>query len=69
MLHHPAGKDPSCAPIDQAPERVAGEVGYFYAPNIVEQWIRPAGDGVDIILERVDVGTVSRDPAENAHQS
>jgi hypothetical protein len=49
MLHHPDCKDPDCAPIDNAPDRVPREVGYFYAPNIVEQWIRPAGDGVDII--------------------
>jgi hypothetical protein len=49
MLYHPDCKDPNCAPIDRAPERVDREVGYFYAPNIVEQWIRPAGDGVDII--------------------
>ena len=49
MLHHPDCTDPGCAPIDVAPQRVAREVGYFYAPNIVEQWIRPAGDGVDII--------------------
>jgi hypothetical protein len=49
MLHHPDCTDPGCAPIDNAPDRVPREVGYFYAPNIVEQWIRPAGDGVDII--------------------
>jgi hypothetical protein len=27
----------------------AGEVGFFYSANIIEEWIRPAGDGVDII--------------------
>jgi len=25
------------------------EYGWFYAANIIEQWTRPAGDGVDII--------------------
>ena len=49
MLRHPDCKDPTCAPFDKAGGRIPGEYGAFYAPNIVEQWIRPAGDGVDVI--------------------
>lgn len=49
VLHHPDCKGPTCASIDKAPDRLAREYGYLYAPNIVEQWIRPSGDGVDVI--------------------
>ena len=32
------------------PNRVAEvEYGWFYAANIIEQWTRPAGTGVDLI--------------------
>ncbi len=41
--------DPTCAPIDKAPDRLPREYGYLYAPNIIEQWTRPSGDGVDVI--------------------
>ena len=49
MLRHPDCKDPTCAPFDKAGGRIPGEYGALYAPNIVEQWIRPAGNGADII--------------------
>ncbi len=49
MLRHPDCRDPRCAPFDNAEGRNPREYGFFYAANIIEQWIRPAGDGVDVI--------------------
>lgn len=49
MLRHRDCKDATCAPMDSAPERSPDEYGFFYSANIIEQWTRPAGDGVDII--------------------
>ena len=49
VLHHPDCTQETCA----GPTRWEGvnprEYGFFYAANIIEQWIKPAGDGVDII--------------------
>lgn len=49
MLYHPKCSGPDCAPHSTRPELVDVEYGWFYAANIIEQWIRPAGNGVDII--------------------
>jgi hypothetical protein len=49
MLRHPACNDPSCAPHTGNDEDRAEEYGFFYSSNIIEQWTRPAGNGVDII--------------------
>ena len=49
MLYHPQCKDPTCAPHSTRPELAEVEYGWFYAANIIEQWTRPAGTGVDII--------------------
>ncbi len=48
-LRHPACTDPSCAPHSDMFAYHADEYGFFYSANIIEQWIRPAGNGVDII--------------------
>lgn len=49
MLRHAACQGANCAP--HTPDRNAqpNEYGFLYSPNIIEQWIRPAGKGVDII--------------------
>jgi hypothetical protein len=49
MLRHPACTEPACAPHTPAREASATEYGFFYSANIIEQWTRPADDGVDII--------------------
>jgi hypothetical protein len=49
MLYHPQCSDPTCAPHTTRPELAEVEYGWFYAANIIEQWTRPAGTGVDII--------------------
>jgi len=49
MLYHPACADPTCAPHSTRPELKDVEYGWFYAANIIEQWTRPNGDGVDIV--------------------
>ena len=48
-LRHPACTDPTCAPPSDMFAYQAGEYGFFYSANIIEQWIKPEGDGVDII--------------------
>ena len=49
MLRHPACTMPGCAPHTKARDVHAGEYGFFYGANIIEQWIKPAGKSVDII--------------------
>jgi hypothetical protein len=49
MLYHPKCSGPTCAPHSTRPELAQVEYGWFYAANIIEQWTRPAGKGVDII--------------------
>ncbi|MBI2969896.1 MAG: hypothetical protein HYY36_04065 [Gammaproteobacteria bacterium] len=49
ILRHPACADPACAPHTQARDVRPGEYGFLYAVNVIEQWTRPAGDGVDIL--------------------
>ena len=48
-LRHVACKDPNCAPHSNIFVYHEDEYGFFYSANIIEQWIRPAGDGVDIL--------------------
>ncbi|MBI2969897.1 MAG: hypothetical protein HYY36_04070 [Gammaproteobacteria bacterium] len=48
-LRHPDCKETSCAPHTDSPHYNKDEYGFFYSVNIIEQWIRAAGDGVDII--------------------
>lgn len=49
MLYHPKCGGPDCAPHSTRPELKDVEYGWFYAANIIEQWTRPAGSGVDIM--------------------
>jgi hypothetical protein len=49
MLHHPECAAEGCAPHTDSPYYQANEYGFLYAANIIEEWIRPAGDGVDVI--------------------
>jgi hypothetical protein len=48
-LRHPACADPACAPHSNIFVYHAEEYGFFYAANIIEEWIRPAPGGVDIL--------------------
>jgi hypothetical protein len=47
VLHHPACTGDGC----QAPSEymLKGDYGWLYGANIIEEWIRPAGNGVDLI--------------------
>jgi hypothetical protein len=49
MLRHPSCKAESCAPHTAARDVNPDEYGFFYSANIIEQWTRPAGKGVDVI--------------------
>jgi len=49
MLRHPDCTDPDCAPTTARGDERKDEYGFFYSANIIEQWTREAGDGVDII--------------------
>jgi len=50
MLYHPACEGEGCAPHHSFPELDAERnYGWFYGVNIIEQWIAPAGDGVDVL--------------------
>jgi len=48
-LFHPACDDPACAPSTAISVWQDTGHGWFYGINIIEQWIRPAGEGVDVI--------------------
>src|SRR5690606_3271267 len=48
-LRHPACTVPGCAPHSDTYAYSPEEYGFFYGANIIEQWIRPAGSGVDVI--------------------
>jgi hypothetical protein len=47
VLHHPACTGEACE--GRSPELPENDYGWFYGANIIEEWIRPAGDGVDLI--------------------
>lgn len=49
MLRHPDCTQADCAPHTSARDINPREYGFFYSANIIEQWTRPAGEGVDII--------------------
>lgn len=49
MLRHPACTVDGCAPHTKARDVNPNEYGFLYSANIIEQWIKPVGDGVDII--------------------
>jgi hypothetical protein len=47
-LYQPDCNDPSCAQPTRARELHEREYGFFYAPNVIEQWTRAANGGADI---------------------
>jgi hypothetical protein len=49
MLRHPSCTSESCAPHTPARDVNKDEYGFFYSANIIEEWIRPVGDSVDVI--------------------
>jgi hypothetical protein len=49
VLHHPECTAPGCATHSRTPHYAAGEYGFLYSANIIEQWIAPAGRGVDVV--------------------
>jgi hypothetical protein len=49
VLRHPDCVDKSCAPHTNWDGVNPREYGFLYGANIIEQWTRPAGNGVDII--------------------
>lgn len=48
-LHHPQCGAPTCSPRSPFPIFSENEHGFFYGVNIIEQWMKPVGDGVDVI--------------------
>jgi len=48
-LHSPTCKVVGCSPHTQSPFYHDNEYGFFYAANIIVEWARPAGDGVDLL--------------------
>jgi hypothetical protein len=49
VLFHPACQDPACVTQTRSREAAPGDYGFLYGANIIEEWTRPAGDGVDVI--------------------
>lgn len=49
LLRHPACTSERCAPHTRARDIHPDEYGFLYSANIIEEWIRPAGKGVDVI--------------------
>jgi hypothetical protein len=49
MLRHPDCKGEACAPHTNWDGVNPREYGFLYGANIIEQWTRPAGAGVDIL--------------------
>jgi hypothetical protein len=47
ILHHPACKGPRCQ--TRSEELPQGDYGWLYGANIIEEWTRPAGNGVDVM--------------------
>lgn len=49
VLRHPACNEPACVTHTKSREVSPDEYGFLYGVNIIEQWTRPADDGVDIL--------------------
>jgi hypothetical protein len=49
VLQHPACTEPGCASHSPIPIFHDEGHGWFYGANIIEQWIKPVGAGVDVI--------------------
>lgn len=48
MLHHPACEAENCATHTRTAFYHAGEYGFLYSANIIEEWTREADGGVDV---------------------
>jgi len=48
-LRHPDCTQPTCAPHSDMFAYQAKEYGFFYAANIIEEWVRPTDAGVDVV--------------------
>jgi hypothetical protein len=48
-LRHAECTAEGCAPHSETPFYHEDEYGFFYSANIIAEWTRPAGDGVDVI--------------------
>jgi hypothetical protein len=48
MLRHPDCSEPGCAPSTDWEGVNPREYGFLYGANIIEEWTRPAEDGVDL---------------------
>jgi len=47
VLHHPKCKASGCQ--QGSPSLPPGDYGWLYGANIIEEWTRPSGNGVDIV--------------------
>jgi hypothetical protein len=48
-LYHSKCEEQGCAPHSPLPPINPEGYGWFYGANIIEQWLVPAGDGVDVL--------------------
>jgi hypothetical protein len=48
-LRHPDCKAADCSPHSDIFVHQAGEYGFFYSANIIEEWIRPTEEGADLL--------------------
>lgn len=49
VLRHPACIETGCASGTDSPQLHKDEYGFLYGANIIAEWLKPAGDGVDVI--------------------
>jgi hypothetical protein len=49
VLHHPDCTEEGCAPHSKSPYYNPREYGFLYSANIITEWTRPAGNGVDVL--------------------
>jgi len=49
VLRHPDCTDPACAPHSKTPFYNPQEYGFLYSANIIAEWTRATGDGIEVI--------------------
>jgi hypothetical protein len=49
VLRHPRCIREGCAPKTNSPQLPPGDYGFLYGASIIEPWIKPVGNGVDVI--------------------
>jgi hypothetical protein len=49
VLRHPDCTAAGCAPHSRTPFYHEDEYGFLYSANLIEEWIVPAGGGVDVL--------------------